>query len=71
MATDTKTPPLVIIGIDAGDPHFIQNWAQKGYLPTIVSMMKQGCWGQTGGAGVSMASTVIIIPVSWNPKHMI
>jgi hypothetical protein len=35
MATDVTTPPLVIIGIDAGDPGFIQRWAQA-VLPARV-----------------------------------
>jgi hypothetical protein len=26
---------LAILGIDAGDPDFIQRWTQEGYLPTI------------------------------------
>lgn len=49
MAADTKASPLVILGLDAGDPRFIQRWAQEGYLPTIASTMKRGCWGQTAG----------------------
>lgn len=49
MAADMKTPPLVILGLDAGDPGFIRSWVQEGYLPTIASVMERGCWGQTAG----------------------
>jgi predicted AlkP superfamily phosphohydrolase/phosphomutase len=49
MAVDTKSTRLVILGIDAGDPDFIERWAQQGYLPTIASMMQRGCWGRTVG----------------------
>jgi predicted AlkP superfamily phosphohydrolase/phosphomutase len=49
MTMNTKTPPLVILGLDAGDFDFIQCWAQEGHLPTIASIMKQGCWGRTAG----------------------
>lgn len=49
MAIDTKSPPLVIIGLDAGDPHFIKQWSEEGYMPTIASIMERGCWSQTAG----------------------
>lgn len=45
MAIDTKTSPVVVIALDAGDPEFIQHWAQEGYLPTLSSLMQRGCWG--------------------------
>ena len=47
---DTKKPPLVIFGLDAGDPNFISGWARDGYLPTIASLMNQGFWGRTVGS---------------------
>jgi predicted AlkP superfamily phosphohydrolase/phosphomutase len=49
MVADVKNPPLVILGLDAGDPDFIVRWAQEGYLPTIASIMDRGCWGKTSG----------------------
>jgi len=45
-----SAPPLVILGLDAGDSGFIQRWAEEGFLPTIASLMQKGCWGITGGA---------------------
>lgn len=41
--------PVVIIGLDAGDPDFIEQWASEGQLPTIAGLMKRGCWGRTAG----------------------
>jgi predicted AlkP superfamily phosphohydrolase/phosphomutase len=47
---DTKKPPLVIFGLDAGDPNVILRWVRDGYLPTIASLMKRGFWGRTAGS---------------------
>jgi predicted AlkP superfamily phosphohydrolase/phosphomutase len=43
------TPPLIILGIDAGDPTLIERWAREGYLPTVASIMERGSWGKTCG----------------------
>jgi predicted AlkP superfamily phosphohydrolase/phosphomutase len=44
-----QAPPLVILGIDVGEPAEIARWAQQGYLPTIASIMQRGWWGRTAG----------------------
>ena len=49
MAIDKETPMLVILAFDVGDPVFIERWSQEGYLPTLASIMKRGCWGRTSG----------------------
>jgi len=49
VAVDTKASPLVIFGLDAGDGDLIKRWAQEGYLPTISSIMRRGCWGTLTG----------------------
>jgi predicted AlkP superfamily phosphohydrolase/phosphomutase len=41
--------PLVILGLDAGDPGWIRRWAREGHLPAIRSVMERGCWGTTSG----------------------
>lgn len=41
--------PLVIVGIDAGDPDFLQGWVREGHLPTLAGIMERGSWGRTGG----------------------
>ncbi|MBA2446883.1 MAG: hypothetical protein H0V51_02535, partial [Chloroflexi bacterium] len=46
---EVQTPPLVILGIDVGEPAEIVCWAQQGYLATIASIMERGCWGRTAG----------------------
>lgn len=48
MSKDERSP-LVILGLDTGDPEFIRRWAQEGYLPTIASIMERGTWGRTSG----------------------
>lgn len=42
-------PPLVVLGLDAGDPGFIAAWAAEGRLPTIARIMGRGAWGRTVG----------------------
>jgi len=49
MGNNTQSLPLVIVGLDAGDPDLIQRWTQEGYLPTIASIMQRGCWGRISG----------------------
>ncbi|HLB46332.1 MAG TPA: alkaline phosphatase family protein [Anaerolineales bacterium] len=49
MANDIKTPPLVILGFDVGDPDSIETWAREGYLPTMASIMRRGGWGRISG----------------------
>jgi predicted AlkP superfamily phosphohydrolase/phosphomutase len=49
MAISKDPSPLVIFGLDAGDPDLIERWARDGYLPSIASIMKEGCWGRTAG----------------------
>lgn len=49
MQADAKAPPLIILGIDAGDPVFIRRWAAQGYLPAMASIMERGCWARTAG----------------------
>src|SRR5579863_9738628 len=44
-----KGPPLIILGLDVGDPQDIQNWSRAGYLPNITAVMQKGCWGRIAG----------------------
>lgn len=44
-----NTPPLVIIGLDAGDPDLILAWAGEGVLPTIASILARGTCGRLVG----------------------
>lgn len=47
MRNRTQSVPLVILGLDSGDPRLIRRWAQEGHLPTISSLMERGCYAQT------------------------
>lgn len=46
---DTKSSPLVILGLEAGDADLIEQWAEEGHLPTIAAIMERGCWGRLTG----------------------
>lgn len=45
----SKPNPLVILGIDAGDPDLIRQWVQAGDLPHIATLMQRGCWSRITG----------------------
>lgn len=42
--------PLLIFGLDAGDPRLLERWASEGRLPNVRSVMQRGCWARTAGA---------------------
>ncbi len=44
-----KKAPLIIIGIDAGDPKLLERWAADGTMPNLNRIMQSGCWGQPSG----------------------
>ncbi len=44
-----RARPLLIIGLDGGDPAFIRQWIGEGRLPTLARLMREGCHGTTGG----------------------
>ena len=44
-----KQPPLVVFGLDAGDPDLITQWTREGHMPNLAAIMEKGCWGRTGG----------------------
>lgn len=45
----SKTPPLVIFALDAGDGDYIERWTKAGHLPNIAALMQRGCSGTIGG----------------------
>jgi predicted AlkP superfamily phosphohydrolase/phosphomutase len=49
MTYTPPRPPLVVIGLDAGDPHQIRKWADEGHLPAIKSILDRGCHAITSG----------------------
>lgn len=46
----TKTRPLVIFGLEAGEAALIEQWARAGRLPTIASIMQRGGFGRLTGS---------------------
>src|SRR5438132_3156406 len=50
MSDKRRAAPLLIFGFDSGDPRLLRRWADGGYLPTLSSLMKRGCWAQTSSA---------------------
>jgi predicted AlkP superfamily phosphohydrolase/phosphomutase len=42
-------PPLVILGLDVGDPELLRGWAEDGHLPNIAGVMDRGVWGRIAG----------------------
>ena len=46
---EVARPPLVIFGLDAGDPELILGWAREGGLPTIASIIERGSIGRLVG----------------------
>ncbi|MEY2540347.1 MAG: hypothetical protein QOG67_4087 [Verrucomicrobiota bacterium] len=54
MSNAARSTPLVILGFDAGDPFLLREWAQRGYLPTVASIMQRGCWGKTTGPELAL-----------------
>jgi predicted AlkP superfamily phosphohydrolase/phosphomutase len=50
MGADTRTrPPLVIVALDGADLDFVHSWMREGRLPTLASVVGDGCWGTTAG----------------------
>ncbi|MGD1904963.1 MAG: alkaline phosphatase family protein [Leptolyngbyaceae cyanobacterium] len=45
----TQSAPLVILGLDAGDPGLIQRWVEAGCLPNLAALMQRGSWGPVTG----------------------
>ena len=43
----TRAAPLLILGLDSGDPRLLRRWADEGYMPTLSALMKRGCWAET------------------------
>lgn len=63
--------PIIAIGLDGADHNLIQRWCDEGFLPTISSLMKQGCWGILDSTGdVSSGSVWSTFMTSVSPaKH--
>lgn len=56
--------PLVVLGLDVGDPESLVAWAREGHLPAIASILERGCWGTTGGPDLACEHGVWLSLVS-------
>jgi predicted AlkP superfamily phosphohydrolase/phosphomutase len=41
------TTPLIVLGLDVGDPDSLTRWVREGTLPTLASIMDRGVWART------------------------
>ena len=48
-STSAARPPLIAIGLDAGDPVLVQRWMEAGHLPTLSRLRQQGSYGKING----------------------
>jgi predicted AlkP superfamily phosphohydrolase/phosphomutase len=42
-------PPLIVLGLDVGDPVDLTRWAREGHLPALASLLDHGFHAGTGG----------------------
>lgn len=46
MTTDRRPAPLVILGVDCGDPLLLEQWLRDGTLPVLAALRQRGVWGR-------------------------
>ncbi len=51
---DSRSAPLLVFGIDAGDPELLESWIADGSLPHLAALVREGSRARTGGAELSM-----------------
>ena len=64
MTAPTAPPPLVVLGLDVGDPEWLERWAREGYLPTLASIMKRGVSARTAGPDLITEHSVWVSLIS-------
>jgi predicted AlkP superfamily phosphohydrolase/phosphomutase len=57
-------PPLVILGLDVGDPESLERWASEGYLPVLASIMERGVSARTTGPDLVTEHSVWVSLIS-------
>ena len=63
--------PIILIGLDAGEPTLIERWVKEGHLSTLASLMKKGVWHRllSGGAILSGSTWVSVLTGISPAKH--
>lgn len=64
MTASGASPPLVILGLDVGDPECLLRWAAEGYLPTLETIMENGVWGRIAGPDLITEHSVWVSLIS-------
>jgi predicted AlkP superfamily phosphohydrolase/phosphomutase len=64
LTAHASPPPLVILGLDVGDPEWLERWASEGYLPTLASIMKRGVMARTTGPDLITEHSVWVSLIS-------
>jgi len=54
MLTNAAHTPLLVFGIDAGDPALLESWIADGSLPHLAALVREGSCARTGGEELSM-----------------
>ncbi len=57
-------PPLVILGLDVGDPEWLERWVSEGYLPTLASIIERGVSARTTGPDLVTEHSVWVSLIS-------
>ncbi|MEJ2153335.1 MAG: alkaline phosphatase family protein, partial [Gemmatimonadota bacterium] len=57
-------PPLVILGLDVGDPKWLERWVSEGYLPTLASIIERGVSARTTGPDLVTEHSVWVSLIS-------
>lgn len=64
MTAPNAPPPLVVFGLDVGDPEMLRGWVEEGYLPTLASIMKKGVSGRSAGPDLITEHSVWVSLIS-------
>ncbi len=57
-------PPLVVLGLDVGDPEWLERWVSEGYLPTLASIVERGISARTTGPDLITEHSVWVSLIS-------
>lgn len=66
--TATPAAPLLVFGIDAGDPDLLESWIADGSLPHLAALVREGTYARTGGDELSMEHGAWISLMSGVPR---
>lgn len=68
MTASASRLPLLVVGIDAGDPDLLERWANEGHLPQLAAIMRDGSHRRTGGTDLAMEHGAWVTLLSGVPR---